>query len=581
MKPRWPLRVIGVALVMAGAAVVYRAWPPAMTVTPAGDAPTPGVPRFTNITESAGVHFSYFRGETSDFWLTETTGGGVALIDYDGDGWLDIFFVNGCKQPVNPADFTHTCKLMRNGGDGTFSDMTPAAGVGHNGYGQGCAVGDFDNDGFDDLYVTCVGSNVLYHNNGDGTIRAVTSEAGVDCPLWSTGAAFGDFDRDGDLDLFVANYVDFDPKTAPSCGDPHTGQRSYCGPNSFGPLPDVLFENNGDGTFSDVSTAAGINLPDGGPRPESKGLGVQVADLDHDGWLDIFVANDQTPNFLFHNAGGLKFREVGMAQGVALTGEGATTATMGVACGDYDADGRLDLFTTNFYLEGSTLYRNLGQPGFRDVTATAGLAAITRGVLGWGTGFIDFDNDGWLDLFASNGHVQRDVAGVVPYAMPAQVFRNTGQGILADVSSQAGPYFIEHWNGRGAAFGDIDNDGDTDIVVVHHHQPAAILRNDTLGQGHYLRLKLIGLQSDRNALGAKVIVTFDGSEIDRVESKQLVRHVSVSGSYLSSSDARLLIGLGTDRSASRFEVRWNTGRLQYRFGSAPNREVVLREQRPP
>jgi enediyne biosynthesis protein E4 len=425
--------------------------------------------------------------------------------------------------------------------------------------------------------VTCVGSNVLYHNNGDGTFRAVTSEANADCPLWSTGAAFGDFDRDGDLDLFVANYVDFDPKSAPTCGDPHTGQRSYCGPSSFGPLPDVLFENNGDGTFSDVSTTAGVNLPDGRPRPESKGLGVQIADFDDDGWLDIFVANDQTPNFLFHNEGGLKFFEVGQAQGVALTGEGATTATMGIACGDYDGDGRLDLFTTNFYLEGSTLYHNVGRAGFRDVTAAAGLASSTRSVLGWGTAFLDIDNDGWLDLFATNGHVQRDPSGLIPYAMHAQVFRNTGRGNFADVSSQAGPYFMERWNGRGAAVGDIDNDGDTDIVVVHHHQPAAILRNDTQ-QGGYLSLRLIGVQSDRDALGTKVTFTLDESAVDLEHGRQLVRCVDVSGSYLSSGDARILVGLGAHEGAIRMEVRWNSGALQRRATSSRNSAMTLREE---
>jgi len=576
MNARWYLSLAIAMLLIAGVWLAYRGKPRLITRRENQNETAPGVFRFVDVARQAGVDFTYFRGETGEYWLTETTGGGVGLIDFDGDGWLDIYFVNGCRQPRDPADFTHTSRLVRNLGNGQFADVTGPTGVGHNGYGQGCTVGDFDNDGFDDLYVTCFGSNVLYHNQGDGTFREVTGDANADCPLWSTGSAFGDFDRDGDLDLFVANYVDFDPKTAPRCGDPHTGQRGYCGPSSFGPLPDFLFANLGDGSFTDVNHTAGINMPDGTPRPESKGLGVQVFDFDDDGWLDIFVANDKTPSFLFHNLGGLSFREVGMTQGVALTGDGSATATMGIACGDYDRDGRTDLLTTNFYLEGATLFHNLGERGFRDETASAGLSAATRAVLGWGTAFGDFDNDGWLDLFAANGHVHHDRSGLEPYAMPAQLFRNSGHGTFTDLSRQAGPYFQTSWNGRGAAFGDIDNDGDTDIVVVHHHQAAAILRNDSPATAAFLSLRLIGVRSDRNALGTRVAFSIKDS-VDEGPRRDFVRHVNVSGSYLSSNDPRVILGKATGSSLRQIEFRWNSGLTIHRPEQAAGVQNSVRE----
>jgi hypothetical protein len=555
-------------------------------------------PIFSDVADRAGVRFTYFRGETGKYWITETTGGGVALADVDGDGWLDIVVTDGCHQPPDGTDKEHTSHVFRNNQDGTFLEITNESGASHSGYGQGCYVWDYDNDGFDDLYLTYWGPNVLLHNRGDGTYELHSSRMESDT-AWSTGAVPGDFDRDGDLDLLVVRYLAFDYHNLPRCGDPRTGVASYCGPDSFDAAPSVLLRNDGAGSFEDESVSSGIVLPDGSARPQAKGLGAVAADLNDDGWLDIYVANDMEPNFLFLNetaeAGSIRFGESGVARAVATSVDGAAQSSMGVACGDYDSDGRLDLLVTNYYLEGVTLYKNLGADGFVDTTRSAGLLTSTRRVLGWGTGFFDFDNDGDLDLFMTNGHVQSDPGVGVPYAMGAQLFLNQS-GVFQEISETAGDYFRAKWNGRGAAFGDIDNDGDSDVVVVHHHQPMAILRNDLVNPNRAVQLNLLGRLSDRAALGARVTevvptesaaardgakmqVDGQGDTVGTATDRRLMRHVASAGSYLSGNDRRVYVGVGPNVDRVTVEVIWPSGRAQV-WRNVPishERQLVIRE----
>jgi hypothetical protein len=528
---------------------------------------------FTNIGPQSGLDFTYFRGETGKYWITETTGGGVALVDFDSDGWLDVVVVDGCAQPPDPADHTHPPRLFRNQRDGTFAEVTDLAGIAHSGYGQGCYGFDYDNDGFADLYLTYWGPNALLHNHGDGTYGWPDQPGRPATDAWSTGAVPGDFDRDGAIDLLVVNYLEFDPRNVPICGDPRTAVHSYCGPDSFAPTPSVLLRNLGDGSFEDVSRTAGIVLPDGSARPHAKGLGAVAGDFNGDGWLDIYVANDLEPNFLFLNrtadsGGVMRFEEAAVTQGAATSLDGVAQDSMGVASGDIDGDGRIDLLVTNFYLEGVTLYRNLGVQGFVDGTRAAGLLVPTRPVLGWGAGFFDFDNDGQLDLFTANGHVQSEPGPGISYAMPAQLFRNESGGRFREVLEGGGEYFDRVWNGRGAAFGDLDNDGDIDIVVVHHHQPMALLRNDAGNRNGWIRVTVVGKRSDRDAVGAHVRM---------IDPQSAVREVGAAGSYLSSNDIRLLFGLGTGSAPATIELRWPSGATRKLERIESRRDVVVYE----
>ncbi|MFO0890376.1 MAG: FG-GAP-like repeat-containing protein [Isosphaeraceae bacterium] len=522
--------------------------PPSLPATPAE--PETSL-RFRDEHEKAGLTEPHFEAADGRFRLVESMGSGVGLIDHDGDGWLDIFVAQGCPIPLDPKQAKYTSRLYRNRRDGTFADVTAKAGVGFNGYGQGVAVGDYDGDGRLDLYVSGFGPGALYRNLGNGTFRDETARAGVAGGGWATSCAFADLDGDGDLDLYVCHYladtVDAEGNSSVRC-NATPGRIGYCPPDAFQAEPDVLYRNNGDGTFTDVSRESGIASVAG------KGLGLVIADLDDDGKLDIFVANDQTPNFLFRNLGGLRFEEAAVRYGVAYSESGQLRSGMGVAAGDYDGDGRLDLLVTNFYEEGDTLYRNVGPGDFQVTTAVARLTAPSRGTLGFGAGFLDADDDGRLDLFVANGHLN-DVRPLgMPYRMPPHLFRNDGRSGFRDASAGAGPYFREAWLGRGAAFGDLDNDGGPDIVVTHLGRPPAVLINETTPRGHFLGLSLSPGRGAGPCVGARVTAECGG--------RRVVRDLVGGTSYLSASDSRILIGLSDHGRVDRLEVRWPSGASQ-------------------
>jgi hypothetical protein len=507
--------------------------------------------RFRDVSGEAGLTVPHFNAADGRFRLVETMGSGVGLLDFDGDGWLDVFVAQGAPIPRDPADHRDAAQLYRNNRDGTFTDVARTAGVAFEGFAQGVAVGDYDGDGHPDLYISGFGRGALYHNRGDATFEDVTEMAGVASPGWATSCAFADLDGDGDLDLYVVHYlagtVDSRGRPTVNC-DAMPGTIGYCPPGAFAAEPDALYRNNGDGTFTDASRAAGIDSPAG------NGLGLAIADLDDDGRLDIFVANDRTPNLLFRNLGGLKFAEVGLAWGVALNESGLLRAGMGVAAGDADGDGRIDLLVTNFYEEGSTLYRNAAPGQFQVATSRAGLLVPSRDRLGFGTAFLDADNDGHLDLFVANGHIN-DVRPLgMPYAMEPQLFRNDGRGRFRDVSDRAGPTFREPVLGRGAAVGDLDNDGDVDIVVTHLGRPPALLSNETVPRGGALRLTLVARAPGRTPIGARVTV--------RAGSQALSRVVAGGASYLSAGDTQVHVGLGQAARADSVEVHWPSGRVE-------------------
>jgi tetratricopeptide (TPR) repeat protein len=518
-------------------------------------------PRFEDIADRSGVRFRYDCGATRDFFLGDIMGGGVALFDFDDDGWLDIYFVNGCPLPFEPQSPPQPNRLYRNRGDGTFEDVTERARVAGQGYGMGCAVGDFDNDGHDDLFVTGLSQTVLYRNRGDGTFEDVTHRAGVSSSRWTTAAGFGDLDGDGDLDLVAVTYVEADPKNVPDCRD-EFGKSIHCSPTRFPAQLDHVFRNNGNGTFTDVSRDAGIEVPEG------RGLGLAIADFDGDGRLDLFVANDATPNFLFRNLGGLRFEEVGVTAGAAYDGAGQSTASMGVVADDLNGDGRIDLFHTNFINQTNTLRWNLGAMLFVDGTLAANLAAPSRSKTGFGTVAFDADNDGRLDLFVANGHTDDQPWFNTPMALTAQLFLGREQGRFEVTGSEVSPYFSRPVVGRGVAAGDLDNDGRVDLVVVHRDAPAVLLRNCTRG-GHYLGLRLRGTRSGRSPIGACVTCRAGG--------RTWVRWLTSGTSYLSSNDPRLWFGLGSAEMVESLEVRWPSGTVQRWSDVAADGLLDLRE----
>jgi hypothetical protein len=532
--------------------------------------PSPAVV-FTDITDSAGLsHARNISGSANDKqFLLEEMGAGVALFDYDNDGWLDIFLVNGTSLDPTSRDRKPTSFLFHNNRDGTFSDVTDKAGLTRPGWGQGCCVGDYDNDGFEDLFVSYWGRNVLYHNNGDGTFTDVSEKAGVAGTenRWGAGCCFLDYDRDGHLDLFVADYVNFDPARAPKPGE--AAYCNYndipvpCGPQGFAGGTNILYRNRGDGTFADVSEESGIARPRGASSMVfvgrnwqpigSYGMGAVAADFDNDGWPDIYVASDSVPSLLYRNNRDRTFREVAVPAGCAFDENGVALSGMGVAVADFDGDGWLDIARTNFSEQVTTLYRNYGNGAFEDASIRAGLG-INRKYLGFGVGFFDFDNDGWKDLFLANGHVYSQIAEKklhISYKQPKVLYRNLGNGRFEDVSAKAGPAIRAENLGRGCAFGDFDNDGDVDVVVNNLDGPPTLLRNDGGNRGNWIMIKCVGTRSNRSGIGTRVkVIIGEHIQIDEVMS---------GSSYYSQNDLRLHFGLGRATEVDSVEIAWPSG----------------------
>ncbi len=529
-------------------------------------------PQFSDVTQRAGVHFRTETSATSQKYLLETMGGGVAIFDYDGDGWPDIFFVNGAQlsdpmrtdEQPNKSDPRYWNRLYHNNHDGTFTDVTEKAGVQGCCYGMGVAVGDYDNDGRPDLYVTGWNSNTLYHNNGDGTFTDVTKKAGVAASGWSTGAAFVDYDRDGYLDILVTRYLAWDFSQNIWCGDHEAKTRSFCHPNVFQPVTSILYRNNHDGTFTDVSEQAGLDTHPG------NGLGVAINDFDHDGWPDIAVANDARPQQLFRNVGNGTFAEVGASSGLAWDEHGQTFSGMGIDFRDYDNDGWADIFITDLANQNWALFRN-AQGQLQYGSAAAGIAKISHRHSGWGTGFVDMDNDGWKDLFVMQGHVMDDVDVTQPglrYLEPPAVLRNM-RGKFQDVSADSGEIFKVPVAGRGVAFGDLNNDGFVDLAFTCLNGEARILRNGG-NANHWLLINTIGTSSNRDGIGAQIHLTSESGQ----EQWEIV---STAGSYLSASDKRVHFGLGSERTVKSIEIRWPSGILQVLSNVPADQILNIRE----
>jgi hypothetical protein len=526
---------------------------------------------FTNIAARAGLDARTVYGQQgTNTYLIETTGTGVAALDYDADGWMDIFVVNGTTLEGFPKGQEPTNHLYRNRRDGTFEDVTGRAGLAHSGWGQAACVGDYDNDGREDLFVTYWGQDRLYRNRGDGTFDDVTARAGLveEKPRWSAGCAFLDYDRDGRLDLMSATYVALDLANTPV---PSLGLCRYkglpvaCGPSGLPGGTNVLYRNRGDGTFADVSRASGIASAKG-----TYGLGVSTLDFDRDGWVDLYVANDSTASALYRNNKDGTFTDIGSSAGCAYNQDGRPQAGMGVAVGDYDRNGTMDLFKTNFAGDTSTLYANTGG-ACEDRTFPSGIGVNTRW-LGWGVDFVDLDGDGWLDLFLVNGHVYPEVDRLkseAGYKQPKVVYRNLRNGRFADVSERLGPPVTTPKAGRGAAFADFDNDGDVDVVVNNVHDTPDLFRLDRAQRRHWITLKLVGSQSNRSAIGALArVVTSSG------EQRQEVRG---GGSYYSQNDLRLHFGLGEASRVERVVVRWPNGLEEAWTSPAVDRAHTLTE----
>jgi hypothetical protein len=526
---------------------------------------------FTDVTKASGVTFTHVSSPEKKYIL-ESMSGGVALFDYDNDGWPDIYFVNAPTVGADPR--SARSELWRNNGDGTFSDVTEKAGVGYPGWGMGVATGDYDNDGREDLYVTCYGANRLYRNNGDGTFTDVAAKAGVADPRWSTGAAFGDFDNDGLLDLFVANYVDLNLDALPEFGKGKNcqfqGLPVQCGPQGLKGSGDSLFHNNGDGTFTDVSKRAGVEDKEG-----LFGLGVVWCDFNEDGYVDLYVANDTGANYLYRNNGNGTFTEIGLMSGAALSEDGKAQASMGVAIGDYDHRGRWNLFVTNFSDEYNAFYRQEKGFSFTDVSYATQTGRASLPYVGWGCGFFDYDNDGWLDLMVVNGHVYPQLATgklKIAYAQRKLFYRNNRNGAFAETGAEAGPAMNEPSVSRGAAFGDLDNDGDVDVVINNLDGAPTILRNDGGNQNDFLALELIGGRGNRDAYGARVkVIAGDLVQIGEKRS---------GGSYLSQNDARLHFGLGRRAKVDAVEVRWPSGVTQKFVNLPVNNFIRIKEGDP-
>ena len=521
--------------------------------------------RFTDVTSSSGLaSFINVSGTPTKDFITDANGNGVAFFDYDADRDLDVLLVNGSTLQALFKGGDQMVALYRNDG-GRFTDVTKASGLIRRGWGTGVCIADYDNDGLEDVYVTAFGPNVLWRNV-DGRTFTATRQA-LD-PRWSTGCAFGDYDRDGDVDLYVANYVQFVPGKVPMRGHTECGRfmniDSFCGPRPLPGEPDTLYRNDGKGVFTNVTKAAGI------VDPGHYGFGVVFSDLDEDGWLDIFVANDSTPNLFFQNRRDGTFSERALQSGLAVSADGREQAGMGVDVGDYDGDGRLDLVKTNFAQDYTSLYRNEGSGLFVDASFRSGLAATLGPYLGWGVGFIDVDNDALLDVFIANGHVYPDVekTGTSSYRQRNQLFRNVGRGQYRHITMEVGGPLLSQQSSRGAAFGDFDNDGDRDVLVSVIDDRPILLRNDSAAS-HWITLRLEGRTSNRSAIGAKVTI--------QTGSRRQVAEVRSGGSYISHNDTRVHFGLGTATSVDRVTVRWPNGTLETLGSAAADRFYVVRE----
>ncbi len=533
-------RVAGLA---AGCATAGFPWSPRFLA----EAANGGGPVFVDITpQQSGITWVHENAMSPERYLPETCGSGCAFLDFDGDGWMDLYLVNSgpCDFYTPPASKTVRNALYKNNRDGTFTDVTDKAGVPGGTFGMGVAVGDYDNDGYPDLFVTAYGRNTLYHNNGNGTFTDVTKAAGLDTPGWTTSAVWFDYDNDGKLDLFVCSFVQFSLANNVFCGDNKLGRRYYCIPRVFKPTSNLLFHNNGDGTFTEVSKDTDIQ------RALGKGLGVVATDVNNDGLMDLFVANDTVQNFLFMNRGHGKWEEVGLPAEVAFSANGQPRSGMGVDAADFDQDGLQDLFVANVDQEMFSLYKNRGNESFADVAYANGVAQSTRLLSGWGLKFFDYDNDGQIDLLLANGHPDdmiENYSTQVKYKEPLLLFHNDG-GKLRDVSQGAGPAFTRSYPARGLAVGDLDNNGRLDVVISNNGAAPLLLKNVSGEGNHWLGLTLQGVGCNRDAIGARITWSFGGTKRSRLKTS--------GGSYLSSHDPREVLGIGTASAIDWIEITW-------------------------
>jgi hypothetical protein len=533
------------------------------------------LPQFVDIARQAGVAFHHTNGASVEKHIVETMGSGAVFFDYDGDGWIDTFLVDGGSLADAAVNRRARHRLYHNRGPSTgsgqavqFEDVTDRSGIQHREYGMGACAGDYDGDGRPDLYITNYGPNTLYRNRGDGAFVDVTAAARVGDPRWSTGCAFADLDGDGDLDLWVVNYVDADRTHSPFCGNARLGVRFYCHPLKYEPLSSTVYRNDGNGVFADVSGASGVGAH------RANGLGVVIADYDNDRRPDVFVANDGMPNFLFRNTGNLRFTETGLVSGVAVGIDGKARAGMGIDAGDYDGDGRLDLVITNLDFEMHTLNRGLERGLFADATQESGIGFPSLPFVGFGVAFLDFDNDAQLDLAIANGHILDNApqfrAGST-YPQRKLLFRNSTLRRFVEVGRTSGPAFLAEQVGRGLSAGDIDNDGDLDLLVTNNGQDAGLLRNDGGNRANALLVRLRGADSNREAIGARIRLTSG--------SRAQIRDVKAGSSYLSQNDLRAHFGLGAAARADRIEVLWPSGRMDAVANVAANQIITVEEGR--